>query len=224
MLSVIFCFMVPASARSSSLVCVTTAVRQQGGSGILRMPDQHFCKRTDSLLPSKIHSRQCQNYGPSSRSAFPNVDPDFAQQKGQAVTAANIIAYGAPTTRFVRGLVQQSHPQSGFLHTISDRKNGSRSTRSGMCTAPTRRGKVCMEMWRWTGIDRKKRIWMGGLGGIYQTIIETLWMASAQTGVELGAILGPMYWAVACLLEQELAWDEQKSTNEIFCTPENLQR
>ena len=43
--------------------------------------------------------------------------------------------------------------------------------------------RASMELWRWTGIDRKKRIWIGGMSGaFYQTVIEILDGFSAGWG------------------------------------------
>ena len=45
-------------------------------------------------------------------------------------------------------------------------------------------------MWRWTGINRKKAIWIGGISGaVYQTVIEVLDGSFNKMGMELGR-----YW------------------------------
>ncbi len=67
-----------------------------------------------------------------------------------------------------------------------------------------------MELWRWTGISRNKRIWIGGMSGaMYQTAIEIFDGFSKEWGwswSDFGAnILGSGF-----LVAQELAWDEQR--------------
>lgn len=70
--------------------------------------------------------------------------------------------------------------------------------------------KASMELWRWTGMERKKRIWIGGLSGAaYQTVIETLDGFSAEWGwswSDFGANIA----GSGLLIAQELAWDEQR--------------
>jgi hypothetical protein len=67
-----------------------------------------------------------------------------------------------------------------------------------------------MELWRWTGIDRKKRIWIGGLSGpVYHTVIEVLDGFSAQWGWSW-ADVGANFIGSGMLIAQELAWDEQR--------------
>ena len=116
----------------------------------------------------------------SSRSAFPNVDPDFSKKKVRQVTAANIIAYGALTTGLYAAWYS-NYPQSGF-HTISDLEEWQQIDKIGIKIGAyggkSLHGNVAL-----TGIDRKKRIWIGGLSGVaYQTIIETLDGFSANWG------------------------------------------
>jgi hypothetical protein len=70
--------------------------------------------------------------------------------------------------------------------------------------------KASMELWRWTGIDRKKRIWLGGMSGaVYQTVIETLDGFSSEWGWSWGDF-GANILGSGMLVAQELAWDEQR--------------
>jgi hypothetical protein len=67
-----------------------------------------------------------------------------------------------------------------------------------------------MELWRWTGIDRKKRIWLGGLSGaVYQTVIETLDGFSSEWGWSWGDF-GANILGSGLFISQELAWNEQR--------------
>ncbi|MEO7522557.1 MAG: hypothetical protein ABIT58_00605, partial [Ferruginibacter sp.] len=66
------------------------------------------------------------------------------------------------------------------------------------------------ELWRWTGISRKQRIWIGGMSGaVYQTVIETLDGFSSEWGWSWGDI-GANLVGSGMLVAQELAWDEQR--------------
>jgi hypothetical protein len=65
-------------------------------------------------------------------------------------------------------------------------------------------------MWRWTGISRKKRLWIGGLSGVYyQTVIETLDGFSSQWGWSWGDFAANIAGS-GMFIAQELAWDEQR--------------
>jgi hypothetical protein len=67
-----------------------------------------------------------------------------------------------------------------------------------------------MELWRWAGLERKKRIWLGGLSGVaYQSIIEILDGFSAEYGFSTGDFAANILGS-ATFISQELAWDEQK--------------
>ena len=70
--------------------------------------------------------------------------------------------------------------------------------------------KASMELWRWTGISRKKRIWYGGLSGAaYQTVIEVLDGFSREWGWSWADFAANMAGS-GMLIAQELAWDEQR--------------
>jgi len=67
-----------------------------------------------------------------------------------------------------------------------------------------------MELWRWPGLPRKERIWVGGLSGVaYQSIIEMLDGFSAEYGFSPGDFVANIMGS-ATFISQELAWDEQK--------------
>jgi hypothetical protein len=101
------------------------------------------------------------------------------------------------------------YPRSGF-HFFNDNEEWLQVDKVGHLYSAYIESRMSMELWRWTGIDRKKRIWYGGLSGaFYQTAIEVLDGFSAQWGwswTDFGAnILGS-----GALIAQELAWDDQR--------------
>lgn len=205
-----FCFMVPASARSSSPVVSLTCTATRWFSIFCVCLISISVNGQDSLIQQKNIADSARIMVSSSRSAFPKADLDFAfsKKKVRQVTAANIIAYGALTTGLYAAWYS-NYPQSGF-HTISDLEEWQQIDKIGHVYSAYTAGKVCMEMWRWTGIDRKKRIWIGGLSGVaYQTIIETLDGFSANWGWSWGDF-GANVLGSGLLIGQELAWDEQK--------------
>ncbi len=101
------------------------------------------------------------------------------------------------------------YPQSSF-HSFNDWSEWKGMDKIGHTYSAYAQSKAAMELWRWTGIDRKKRIWYGGLAGVaYQTVIETLDGFSAEWGWSWGDISANIAGS-ALVIGQELAWDEQR--------------
>ncbi len=70
--------------------------------------------------------------------------------------------------------------------------------------------KASMELWRWAGLSRKKRILLGGFSGAaYQTAIETLDGFSSEWGWSWGDFAANIAGS-SLLVAQEFAWDEQR--------------
>jgi uncharacterized protein YfiM (DUF2279 family) len=103
----------------------------------------------------------------------------------------------------------KKYPRTSF-HTFNDWKEWKQVDKAGHMYSAYVESFGSMEMWRWTGMSRKKRIWIGGMSGaVYQTVIEVLDGFSAGWGwswPDFGAnILGS-----SVLVSQELAWNEQR--------------
>jgi uncharacterized protein YfiM (DUF2279 family) len=133
-----------------------------------------------------------------------------AQKKKRVwiVAGGNVVGYGA----LMAGLYSawyKDYPQTGF-HTFNDWPEWKQVDKVGHLYSAYIESRASMELWRWTGIDRKKRIWIGGMSGaFYQTAIEVLDGFSSGWGwswPDFGAnILGS-----GALVAQELAWNEQR--------------
>ena len=124
------------------------------------------------------------------------------------IGAANIIGYGT----VMAGLYAtwyKNYPQTHF-HTFNDIKEWQQIDKIGHAYSAYAESKASMELWRWSGIGRKKRIWLGGMSGaIYQTVIETLDGFSSQWGWSWGDF-GANIIGSGLFVSQELAWDEQR--------------
>lgn len=124
------------------------------------------------------------------------------------IAATNVIGYSAAMVGLYSAWYK-NYPQSNF-HSFNDFPEWKQIDKIGHAYSAYAESKASMELWRWTGIDRKKRIWIGGMNGaFYQTVIEVLDAYSAQWGwswSDFGAnLLGS-----GMLVAQELAWDEQR--------------
>ncbi len=103
----------------------------------------------------------------------------------------------------------KDYPRSKF-HSFNDDGEWLQVDKIGHAYSAYAESRASMELWRRTGISRKKRILLGGFSGaFYQTAIETLDGFSAEWGWS---------WTdFACniagsgmLVAQEFAWDEQR--------------
>jgi len=134
--------------------------------------------------------------------------PEQKKKRIRFIAGANIVGYGA----IMVGLYSawyKNYPQSGF-HSFNDLSEWKQVDKVGHLYSAYIESRASMELWRWTGIDKKKRIWIGGMSGaFYQTVIEVLDGFSDEWGwswADFGAnILGS-----GALVAQELAWNDQR--------------
>ncbi len=132
----------------------------------------------------------------------------YSKKRVRLIMAANIIGYGG-TMVGLYAAWYSNYPQGKF-HVFNDFHEWKQVDKFGHVFSAYASGKASMELWRWTGIDRKKRIWIGGMSGaVYQTVIETLDGFSSEWGWSWGDIGGNILGS-GILVAQELAWDEQR--------------
>ena len=53
------------------------------------------------------------------------------------------------------------------MHSFNDIGEWKQIDKIGYAYSAYAESKASMELWRWTGIDRKKRIWIGGMSGAF---------------------------------------------------------
>ena len=155
----------------------------------------------DTTLKSKIVSNQ-----PIYQST--NLQYPYSKKKVKIVVAANVVGYGA----IMYGL--SSAWYSGFaktkLHSFDDNKEWLQIDKIGHALSAYAESNASYEVWRWTGVSRKKRILLGGLSGAaYQTIIETLDGYSSDWGWSWGDFSANIVGS-GIFTAQEMAWDEQR--------------
>lgn len=124
------------------------------------------------------------------------------------VTAANIGLYGATMFALYHAWYK-NYPQGNF-HVFNDIKEWQQMDKIGHVYSAYAESKAAIEIWRWAGVDRKKRIWIGGMSGaIYQTTIEVLDGFSTEWGWSWGDF-GANMLGSGMVVAQELAWDRQR--------------
>ncbi|MFT3980160.1 MAG: DUF2279 domain-containing protein [Ferruginibacter sp.] len=124
------------------------------------------------------------------------------------IGATNIAGYSVAMVGLYHAWYKD-YPQSKF-HTFNDIGEWQQIDKLGHVYSAYAESKASMELWRWTGIDRKKRIWIGGMSGaVYQTTIEVLDGFSKEWGWSWGDFAANMVGS-GMLVAQELAWDRQR--------------
>jgi uncharacterized protein YfiM (DUF2279 family) len=134
--------------------------------------------------------------------------PQQKKKRTWLVGTANVVGYSGIMIALSSAWYSQ-YQKTGF-HTFNDFPEWKQMDKVGHLYGAYIESRASMELWRWTGIDRKKRIWIGGMSGaVYQTVIEVLDAYSVGWGwswSDFGAnILGS-----GALVAQELAWDDQR--------------
>ena len=145
---------------------------------------------------------------------FSQYDSSYAERslvnkkRIQLVTAGNIVGYGG-TMALLYNAWYKNYPQGRF-HTFNDNREWLQVDKVGHMYSAYIESKASMEMWRWAGLPRKQRIWIGGMSGaIYQTAIEILDGFSTQWGWSWGDFAANIAGS-GILVAQELAWDDQR--------------
>jgi uncharacterized protein YfiM (DUF2279 family) len=103
----------------------------------------------------------------------------------------------------------KDYPQSKF-HFFNDNSEWLQVDKAGHAYSAYVASRASMEMWRWAGLKRKQRIWIGGMSGaLYQTVIETLDGFSAEWGWSWGDFTANIFGS-GLVVSQELLWNEQR--------------
>ena len=142
------------------------------------------------------------------KSAQKTLTPQQVTKRVRGVAIANVAGYGAILVG-LNAAWYANYPRSSF-HFFNDNKEWLQVDKAGHFYSAYIESRSSMELWRWTGISRKKRIWLGGLSGFaYQSAIEILDGFSKEWGFSWGDFSGNVAGS-ALLIAQELAWDDQR--------------
>lgn len=126
----------------------------------------------------------------------------------RALAIANATAYAGSMVALSE-LWYKNQPRSGF-HFFNDNKEWLQMDKVGHVYTAWKVSNASMEMWRWAGLPRKKRILWGSVGGLaYQSVIEIMDGFSAEYGFSVGDFMANALGS-GLFVAQELAWDQQK--------------
>jgi hypothetical protein len=132
----------------------------------------------------------------------------YNKKRVRLVTIANIVGYGGALIALNAAWYSQ-FPRSGF-HFFNDDAEWLQVDKIGHIYSAYSESLASMELWRWAGLSRKKRIWVGGLSGVaYQSIIEILDGFSSQYGFSPGDFAANLVGS-GVFIVQEFAWDFQR--------------
>lgn len=160
--------------------------------------------RKDSMYATNKIS----DYHSDSVFVTPTLSKKTIDRRIRVVAGVNIVGYGLGMVALYQAWYK-NYPQGKF-HTFNDIGEWQQMDKIGHMFSAYADSKASMELWRWTGISRKKRIWLGGMSGAaYQTIIEVLDGFSTEWGWSWGDFAANIAGS-GLLVAQELAWDEQR--------------
>ena len=132
----------------------------------------------------------------------------YNKKRVRLVTAANIVGYGGVLIG-LNAIWYAKYPRSGF-HFFNDNAEWLQVDKVGHVYSAYSESRASTELWRWAGLSRGKRIWLGGLSGVaYQSIIEILDGFSSQYGFSPGDFAANIVGS-GMFMAQEFAWDDQR--------------
>ncbi len=134
--------------------------------------------------------------------------PQQKKNRTWLVTGANVVGYGGVMTALASAWYD-NYTKTKF-HTFNDSGEWLQMDKIGHMYGTWIESRANNELWKWAGMERKRRIWISGLTSLaFQTTIEYLDGRAAEWGwswADFGAnVLGS-----GAFIAQELAWDEQQ--------------
>jgi hypothetical protein len=174
-----------------------------------QVPEHNSSALVDTAYTSYVRSNQSATFRKvDSGYNFKTRQYPYNKKRVTMVTAGNIAGYGGAMAVLYHAWYRH-YPQSSF-HTFDDNREWKQIDKFGHVYSAYIESYGSMEMWRWAGLERNQRIWIGGMSGAaYQTIIEVLDGFSAEWGWSWSDFAANMVGS-GLLVSQELAWDEQR--------------
>lgn len=125
-----------------------------------------------------------------------------------AATAASVAGYTGSLIALSNAWYK-NYEQTPF-HFFNDNSDWLQMDKAGHVFSAYTTGKWSMEVWRWAGLSRRQRVWIGGLSGTaFLTVIEVLDGFSSGWGFSIGDLAADLAGSGA-LIAQEFAWNEQR--------------
>lgn len=139
---------------------------------------------------------------------FFDFSPQYSSKRLKSVIAVETVGYAA-TMLGLNELWYKNYPRSSF-HLFNDNEEWLQMDKAGHAVTAYQVGRAGAGVMRWSGINEKKAIWIGGsLGFIVLTSIEILDAYSSEWGFSTGDLLANAMGSMA-YIGQELGWKEQR--------------
>ena len=101
------------------------------------------------------------------------------------------------------------YPRTSF-HVFNDNREWNQMDKLGHVFTTFQVSNISSKMWKWAGLDHRKSVMYGAIGGIaYQSIIEIQDAYSVEWGFSL-ADMGCNILGAAMFVAQELTWEEKR--------------
>lgn len=169
-----------------------------------------------SIAPSTFHITKTDNqeqnsnflHGYPKDSNYFKLTPEQKKKRTWIIAGTQVILYGGTMTALASAWYDDYEKTK--LHSFDDSREWLQMDKIGHVYGSWTQSLANNAMWKWTGMERKKRIWLSGLTSFaFQTTIEYLDGKSEKWGwswADVGAnIIGN-----GSFIAQELAWDEQR--------------
>lgn len=144
----------------------------------------------------------------SETTSLNKLTPQQKKNRTWIVAGTNLVGYGGVMTALASAWY--SDYTKTQLHSFDDSKEWLQVDKAGHFYGTWIESRANNELWKWTGMERKKRIWISGLTSFaFQGFIEYL----DSKGVEWGwswSDFGANILGSGTFIAQELAWDEQR--------------
>jgi hypothetical protein len=145
----------------------------------------------------------------------------FSKKRLAIVTSTEAALYGSSMIG-LNQLWYANYPRASF-HFFNDNYEWMQMDKCGHFTTSYYIGKVGIGLLKWSGVERKKAIWYGGiLGSIYQNTIEVMDGYSSEWGFSVGDFTANTCGSIL-VIAQELAWDEQRVSLKFSYLPSPYQ-
>jgi hypothetical protein len=134
--------------------------------------------------------------------------PTFNKSRFNKVIGTEAVLYVGTLTA-LGTMWYADYPRSSF-HFFNDNDEWLQMDKAGHMVTSYSIGRTGINLLKWSGVERKKAIWYGGImGSFYQSTLEILDGFSSQWGFSMGDFAANTLGS-ALVIGEELAWDEQR--------------
>ncbi len=133
-----------------------------------------------------------------------------AAQKKRQLFVAGITGAGYTGTLLALNNAWYRNEARSAFHTFNDAREWLQVDKAGHAWTAYNTGRALTSLWTWTGMEKKKAVWVGGLSGFaFLTGIEFLDAYSAKWGWSWSDIAANVSGS-GLFMTQELLWNEQR--------------